>query len=132
VTLDLDMTPRVVEPHPRIDAIRGCVALERGPLVYCLEQVDQEAGVDLADVAVPATPAPRVAHRVDLLGDTTVLELDGAVRTPATWGGRAYRPVTAAADDYRPTGLIAVPYHQWANRQVAAMRVWIPRITSMR
>jgi DUF1680 family protein len=132
VTLDLDMTPRVVEPHPRIDAIRGCVALERGPLVYCLEQVDQEAGVDLADVAVPATPAPRVAHRDDLLGDTNVLELDGAVRTPATWGGRAYRPVTAAADDYRPTGLIAVPYHQWANRQVAAMRVWIPRIMSMR
>ena len=40
VTLELDMTPRVVAPHPRIDAVRGCLAIERGPLVYCLETAD--------------------------------------------------------------------------------------------
>src|SRR5690606_8167467 len=47
VTLELDMTPRLVHPHRRIDALRGCAAVQRGPLVYCFEQVDQPEGVEV-------------------------------------------------------------------------------------
>ncbi|MDA0182315.1 glycoside hydrolase family 127 protein [Solirubrobacter phytolaccae] len=36
-TLDLDVSPRVTHPDSRVEPIRGCVALERGPLVYCEE-----------------------------------------------------------------------------------------------
>jgi len=46
------ITPRWVFPHPRIDAVRGCAAIERGPLVYCLEQIDQQTGTDLAGLAL--------------------------------------------------------------------------------
>ncbi|HEY4703617.1 MAG TPA: beta-L-arabinofuranosidase domain-containing protein, partial [Streptosporangiaceae bacterium] len=49
-----DLTPRWVYPHPRIDAVRGCAAVERGPLVYCFEHVDQADGTDLDDLALVA------------------------------------------------------------------------------
>lgn len=44
VFLELDMEPRFTAADPRADAVRGCVAIERGPLVYCLEQVDHPGG----------------------------------------------------------------------------------------
>src|SRR5207247_4034731 len=47
VELDLPMTPALLVSHPRVEATRGCVAIARGPVVYCLEACDQEAGVDV-------------------------------------------------------------------------------------
>ena len=52
-----ELTPRWVYPHPRIDAVRGCTAIERGPLVYCFKQVDQADGTDLDDLALVAGSA---------------------------------------------------------------------------
>ncbi|GAA0336374.1 glycoside hydrolase family 127 protein [Actinoallomurus spadix] len=61
LVLDLDMPARYVTAHPRVDAVRGCVALTRGPLVYCLEEADLPAGVVLEDLRldleVPVVPA---------------------------------------------------------------------------
>ena len=51
VVLDLPMQPRLTVPDPRIDAVRGSVAIERGPVVYCVETADLPAGVELEDVA---------------------------------------------------------------------------------
>jgi len=52
VRLNLLLQPRFTEANPRVDAIRGSLAIERGPLVYCLEAADQPAGVDLLDVRI--------------------------------------------------------------------------------
>src|SRR5581483_9641135 len=52
VDLELPMWPRLVAPHPCIDAMRGCVAIERGPLVYCVEQADQAPGAAVDDIGV--------------------------------------------------------------------------------
>lgn len=110
VVLELDMPVRVTEADPRIDAIRGCVALERGPLVYCLESADLPAGVELDDLTVSATVAPSlVALPDDLLGSPVV--------------GFA---LTLAGPDGRAVSTIAVPYFAWANRGDGAMRIWIP------
>ena len=49
VRLDLAMPPRLTVADDRVDAVRGCVAIERGPLVYCLEQTDQTDGIVLED-----------------------------------------------------------------------------------
>ncbi len=48
----LDLTPRLTYPDRRVDAVRGTAAIERGPLVYCVEQADQPAGVGVADLAL--------------------------------------------------------------------------------
>lgn len=116
VHLDLPMAPRVVTPDPRIDAVRGCVAVERGPEVLALESVDL-VGID--DVG-----------EVRLLGDAPLEERDGRVwarvaplvSPPQDW---PYAPAT------EPATVAAVPvplvtYHDWGNRGPSTMRVWIP------
>ncbi len=59
VVLDLDLPVRVTEPDPRVDAVRGCVAFERGPLVYCVESADLPAGTELEDLRWDAAPGSR-------------------------------------------------------------------------
>jgi DUF1680 family protein len=129
VTMDLDMEVRVVTADPRVDATRGSVALERGPLVYCLEAVDQSGGFRLDDVVVdPAGPV--TAHeRPDLLGGVVTLAARGRLRSggqpPGWW---PYRGAEVAQQPGAEIELTAVPYYAWANREPGAMRVWIPTI----
>jgi DUF1680 family protein len=105
VELQLPLTPRTVTAAPRVDAVRGCVAIERGPLVYAVEQVDQQANVDDLHLIDGAPITSR--HDPDLLDGVTVLTTQGRV------------------DD--EVEIKAVPYYAWANREIGAMRVWLPR-----
>jgi len=52
IHLDLEMSPQILEANARVVEDNGRVAVQRGPLVYCLEQLDQPAGVALAEVAL--------------------------------------------------------------------------------
>ncbi|MCP2167323.1 glycoside hydrolase family 127 protein [Goodfellowiella coeruleoviolacea] len=125
VTLDLPMPARVVRPHPRIDAVRGCVALTRGPLVYCLEQADLPAGVTLEDVRVD--PAAPIA--VDRLADIpVVLRARGAIEQPGS--AALYTASAPTAPRTEPLALTAVPYFLWGNRVPGPMRVWLPVTTT--
>jgi DUF1680 family protein len=128
VVLELDVSPRLTAPSPRIDAVRGCLALERGPIVYCVEQRDVTGGPDLADVAVDAAAGPVESGPVEQLGGLPGVALTGAVRTLDGWRHREYldvREVPSSAPA-APTQLLAVPYFAWANRGEGGMRVWIP------
>ncbi|MBM9503005.1 glycoside hydrolase family 127 protein [Actinacidiphila acididurans] len=129
VTLDLVLTPRLVEADPRVDAVRGCVAIERGPLVYCLEGVDHPGG-GLDDVVIDTGRPLTEVHRPGLLGGVVTVTATGRRRTLPAAGWWPYR---GATDPGRPaslpdTGLnlTAVPYYSWANRQDGSMRVWLP------
>jgi DUF1680 family protein len=108
VTLDLPMPARVTTPDPRVDAVRGCLALERGPVVYAIESADLPPGVELEDVRLAAGAVPHPVARQDLAPGALGLEV-----AAGTAAGAA-------------VPLAAVPYHAWANRSVEAMRVWIP------
>jgi len=118
VVLELDMTPRRAAAHHRIDAVRGCQAIERGPFVYCLEGADAPGRLD--DLAL--TGEPRAVARPDLLGGIVAVEAPGVRR--AAPGGWPYGP--PADDGGEPVTLLAVPYAQWGNRGAGPMRVWIP------
>lgn len=118
IQLDLPMAPRISSPDGRIDAVRGCVAIERGPEVFALESVDLgPAGVD--DVAC-----------VGIVPGTEPVERDGRV-----WITVAHLPLEDARWPYGEpvvdagggTAEVAlVPYHEWAERGPSTMRVWIP------
>jgi DUF1680 family protein len=115
--LDLPLAPRWTTPDPRVDAVRGCVAAERGPLVYCAESVGQDPAARLDEVAVDAS-VPPADHGTD--GG-----LGGAVTLGCT--ARALQ----AGDRGRVTEvtpLTMVPYHLWGNRGPASMRVWLPAL----
>ena len=114
-------------PNPRIDAVRGCLAIERGPVVYCLEQPDLAPGLDLADVAADPVADPVDNGPGPQLGGLPGVALTGVVRDLDGWrqsetATSARCRLTAAS----PTRLLAVPYFAWANRSGGAMRVWIP------
>ena len=126
VQLNLGLQPRLVEPNPRIDAVRGSLAIERGPLVYCLEEVDQPVGVNLLDVRLDPGPSLQAEWREDQLGGVVVIEAQGTVVDMSRWQDTLYRSLTAEELPQQPVKLTAVPYYAWANRGPGAMRVWIP------
>jgi DUF1680 family protein len=132
IQLNLTMPPRLTVPHPRVDAVRGCAAVERGPLVYCLEQADQRGGLDpddaLLDVAVPLA----VRYRPDLLGGVTTIAASGRLLPPGETSDWPYPPHgTRPHWSGEVAELTAVPYYAWANRGAGAMRVWMPAVQRM-
>ncbi|MDP4503317.1 glycoside hydrolase family 127 protein [Nonomuraea turcica] len=124
VELRLDLTPRLMRPHHRIDAVRGSAALQRGPLVYCFEQADQPEGVEVDDLAIAPDAVPRPIDReIEGVGRTVLLEIDAVVVSQPR-GGLPYAGTPLAT---RTTvTATAIPYFQWDNRDGGAMRVWIP------
>jgi DUF1680 family protein len=126
VVLELDLPIRVTEPDPRVDAVRGCVAVERGPLVYCLESADLPPGVALEELRWDPRREPVAVPRPDL-GEVVVGVAVPVVRGPSPGSGPAGAggdPASAGPDQLSAG---AVPYFAWANRGAEAMRVWIPR-----
>jgi DUF1680 family protein len=109
VTLNHSIWPRRTFPHPRVDAVRGCVAIERGPLVYCLEPPDQPDGVLVDSVRIDPHGMKSV-NQPQVLGGVPVVKAVGRMTT----------------DGPRVT-VGATPYYAWANRGAGAMRVWIPQ-----
>jgi len=129
VTLELDMAVRVVTADPRVDTTRGAVALERGPLVYCLEAVDQSGGFRLDDVVIDPAGPTAVHQRPDLLGGVVTLTAQGRLRPGGpTSGWWPYREAGTSTQLGAEVELTAVPYYAWANRDPGAMRVWIPTV----
>jgi len=117
VELTLPMTPRFTAPDARIDAVRGTVAVERGPVVYCLESVDLPGAAHVDSVVVdPATP-PR-----DLGDDRIVVRGRIADSAEPDWPYAPPRSADASAADL---DVPLVPYHSWANRGPGTMRIWL-------
>jgi DUF1680 family protein len=125
VELDLSMAPRLTEGHPWIESTRGSVAIERGPLVFCLEQIDQQAPV--YDLEIDPSAPLTASWEQDLLDGVTVVRGSGFKIDRSAWEGLLYRPFTAgAASPKQPVELTAVPVYAWANRGPGAMKIWIP------
>jgi uncharacterized protein len=113
--LDLDLTPRLTSAHHRVDALRGAVAVERGPLVYCVEQADLDPALDVDDLAVLAAPIAAGER------DTLVLRCRVIRAADALYGPDASSEL---GDEHAVT---AIPFSTWGNRAPGPMRVWLPR-----
>lgn len=118
VRLELPMRPRWVRADPRIDALRGTVAVERGPLVLCAESTDLPAGRDVDAVRVDVD-APLTTD------DDGAVLASGALTDPGDhdW---PYAPDAGAEASASPARIRLVPYHSWASRGPSTMRVWLP------
>lgn len=126
--LDLSLSPILVEANPRVDATRGCVALQYGPLVFCLEGVDQPYPDALSDLRIDTRKPVQVHRRKDLPGGVMTLEATGYALKMEPWQGVLYSPIQQVKELAREeVRLVAIPYHAWGNRGIGSMRVWIPR-----
>jgi hypothetical protein len=102
----------------------------RGPLVYCLEETDQEHGVNLLDVrAVTAAPLREVWNE-DLLGGVMQVQTPGELEDSSAWESKLYDASDGHNQAATSLTMTAIPYYLWANRGKAPMRVWIPEAES--
>ena len=116
VTLSLPMPARFSWPDPRIDAVRGQVAVERGPLVHCLESADFGADVEDAVIDVDAGLAVEGGDVLASLARRAVEEK-----------GWAYASDPAAGAQVGPSRRVRLqPYREWGNRGAGTMRVFMP------
>ncbi|GAB2591735.1 glycoside hydrolase family 127 protein [Microlunatus antarcticus] len=127
LVLDLPLEPRLTRADDRVDADRASVAVERGPLVYCFEAVDNP-GQRLDDVAIDVAAEVRTGAPLDgLPAEVTALTVQGVRRDRAERGWWPYADSTAPdADTTTEIELTAVPYYVWGNRAEGAMRIWTP------
>ncbi|MFY1631720.1 glycoside hydrolase family 127 protein [Solwaraspora sp. WMMB335] len=121
VRLALPVGPRLTWPDPRIDAVRGCVAVERGPEVLCVESRDLAAPqllstmeVDPAVLPVQAGDAVHVRARFAPVPSGDDWPYTSAAGEPADRGDWADVPLR--------------PYHSWARRGPSGMRIWLPAV----
>jgi DUF1680 family protein len=129
VVLELPLRARVMDPANEIDAVRGCVAFERGPLVYCVEGMDLPDGIDLDAVTVDASRAPAEQPGFDVSGHSVVaLDLEGRAEDVPPANGWPYPERNGrGASPGHAVKLRATPYYSWGNRGATSMRVWVPR-----
>jgi uncharacterized protein len=109
IELSVPVQPRFTWPDPRIDGVRGCVAVERGPLVLAAESVDS-VEIGLANL------------------DTLQVDVGVHVSVVAVHAGERLWPYGTEPPSARdPSRLLPlVPYHSWAERGPSTMRVWLP------
>ncbi len=124
IDLDLAMPVRRVQANPQVQANAGRLALQRGPLVYCLEGADN--GGKVRHLAMPRGAVLSERHEPDLLGGIVVLTGDGFASEATDWTDTLYKTAPPA----RPTKLTAIPYYAWDHREPGEMIVWIPEAIS--
>jgi DUF1680 family protein len=124
----VEVVPQVIAANPRVADDSGRVAIQRGPLIYCLEEIDQPSGISLSDVAV--NPGRRPAEQFqtefknDLLGGMVVLHHTGAVYQRGAAEKMLYSRYGGESLRTQKTPLTFIPYYAWANRQATSMQVW--------
>jgi DUF1680 family protein len=129
INVKFAMTPQMMEANPRVVDDYGRVAVQRGPLVYCLEQLDQPEGVQLFDVSLDVRQKGASAFREefnkDLLGGIVVLKHTAAMSEKSSSQSALYRTYLEASKG-RQVELTFIPYYAWANRVGTPMQVWTP------
>lgn len=120
IKLDLPMPARRVAANPNVKDDAGCLAIQRGPIVYALEQCDNSAPIH--DIAIPADSEIRPVHESGVLGGVTALKGTGITVADTDWKNELY----AASPPPRRIEFTAIPYYAWDNRAPGEMRVWMP------
>jgi DUF1680 family protein len=110
---------RILRSHPLDSSNHACIALARGPVIYCVESVDVPDVLDLRALRVPRNLTP---SDVETVHDEQLEELgvDGAVVL------RLRASVLAEDGGGKTVQLKMVPLFLWANRGPADVRVWLP------
>lgn len=114
--LDLPMAIRRVVSHKKVEANKGRAALERGPIVYCAEGVDN--GGQVFNIVLPDDVQLEAEYRKDMLGGVTVISGKALGLYPSADG----RSVETREQDF-----VAIPYYAWSHRGTGEMLVWLSR-----
>ena len=136
VELTLSMPIELVKAHPEVREDIGCVAIQRGPLVYCIEQIDNNVPpylknippedrslfnrVPLKHIIIPEDTKLEAHFEPDLLDGVVVIHGDAV--HDSGWDNQLYRLAKEPRECFK---IKAIPYYAWNNRGRGEMRVWI-------
>jgi len=120
VELNLPLPVQRVAAHPNVKADQGLLAIQRGPLVYCLEGCD--VAEPLAALYLPAGLELKPGKEKGLLGGVVVIKGSAEVAADQDWSRKLYQSLAPA----RRVPITAIPYYAWDNRKPGAMKVWLP------
>ncbi|GMB01150.1 beta-L-arabinofuranosidase domain-containing protein [Pelosinus sp. IPA-1] len=124
INLNFDMPIELTYAHPKVREIAGKVAIERGPLVYCLEETDN--GSDLWSIMLPSESKLESEFQEGLFGGVVIIKGDARRSDNEGWGDKLY---SSEKCQTRTVNIQAVPYYLWGNRQPSGeMTVWIRNI----
>jgi len=124
IELTLHMPVTILEANPRIREDIGKVAVKRGPIVYCLEEVDN--GKDLHSVYLPLDVDFTIEFDVDFFGGIVTLKSSGRKLIQDDWcPDELYRE--AVNPEFKDVSLKWIPYYLWANRGENEMITWVNR-----
>jgi uncharacterized protein len=131
ILLSFEMDPQVVAPNPLMRDSYARVAIQRGPIVYCAEQVDQPEGVTLRNMMLRIHDDPakifRPEYKPNLLGGVMVLHHKAEAYEQDLTAEPLYQSWTR--EDFRaakPVDMMLIPYYAFAHREPSAMEVWFP------
>jgi uncharacterized protein len=116
LNLVLPMEVKKVVASEKVTENIGKVAIERGPLVYCFEHVDNNGNA--MNFILPDNANATAKFRDDLLGGVMTIQCDASVARPSADG---------LSVETVPEKITAIPYFTWANRGQGQMQVWVPR-----
>jgi DUF1680 family protein len=125
VCLHFPMKALVVRGNPLLRHVAGKIAIQRGPLVYCIEQADN--GENLHNIELSSDATFEAFTGEGLFAGKTLLKTQATKITGATGSAALYqyqrnKPLRGEQD------LILIPYFTWANRGEGEMRVWIDEV----
>lgn len=120
ITLDLPMKAVFMQGNPNIESTRGLLCVQRGPVVYCAEGVDNSEKID--NIYFDRNSEITEEYNADMLGGIVLLSTQAKVKEEQQ--SLYYEAITEAKD----TKLTLVPYYTWANREEADMSIWLPYI----
>lgn len=125
ITVSLKMPVALLEADPRVTEVAGAVAVQRGPVVYCLESPDND-GVSIRDAELMLDEDLEGRFEPGLLGGVTVIRGQGTYAKQGQDRGSLYRRAGSVRPEVEECELKLIPYHAWANRGPSHMKVWIP------
>jgi len=128
IELNFDMRTQLLKANPAVTEDRGRVAFQRGPIVFCMEHLDQPAHVtNLAGYSVVLTGPSEEQFETALLDGVMTLKHAAKISESAT-DVPLYFSASTPQPAAEPTTVKLIPYYAWANREPAAMQVWIPSV----
>ena len=125
VDVNFNMSVQRIVTNPQVKSNLGKVALRRGPMIYCLEVIDNEGSAK--DIALLRTNQLEAGFESDLLGGVTVLRGAANRRGSPEWENQLYQTTEADQD----IQIMAIPYFAWDSRQAGQMTVWLPECSTL-
>ena len=113
-----------VRSNPRIYENIGKLALTRGPIVYCLEEVDNGADLHLIHVGSAVSAKAETSFEPGLFHGVMTITTPGLREEKESWDATTLY-AAARAPEMREVSLVWIPYYAWANRGIGEMRVWV-------